>query len=32
VTRKNKNIDLLYRYAEQFRIQKIIRAYIEVLL
>jgi predicted transcriptional regulator of viral defense system len=32
VTRKDKNIDLLYRYATLFRIQKIIRAYIEVLL
>jgi predicted transcriptional regulator of viral defense system len=32
VTRKDKNIDLLYRYAAQFRIQKIIRPYIEVLL
>ncbi len=32
VTRKDKNIDLLYSYAAQFRIQKIIRAYIEVLL
>lgn len=32
VIRKDKNIDLLYRYAMQFRIRKIIRAYIEVLL
>jgi predicted transcriptional regulator of viral defense system len=32
VIRKDKNIDLLYRYATQFRIQKIIRTYIEVLL
>jgi predicted transcriptional regulator of viral defense system len=32
VTRKDKNIDLLYRYAVQFRIQKTIRAYVEVLL
>jgi len=32
VTRKDKNIDLLYSYAEQFGIRKIIRAYIEVLL
>lgn len=32
VTRNDKNIDLLYRYAAQFRIQEIIRAYIEVLL
>lgn len=32
VGRKDKNIDLLYGYAEQLRIQKIIRAYIEVLI
>ena len=32
VTRKDKNIDLLYNYAAQFRIQKIIRTYLEVLL
>lgn len=32
VIRKDKNIDLLYRYAEPFQIQKIIQAYIEVLL
>lgn len=32
VNRKDKNIDLLYSYAMQFRIQKIIRSYIEVLL
>jgi predicted transcriptional regulator of viral defense system len=32
VIRKDKNIDLLYSYAAQFSIQKIIRAYIEVLL
>jgi predicted transcriptional regulator of viral defense system len=32
VTRKDKNIDLLYSYAAKFRIQKIIREYIEVLL
>ena len=32
VGRKERNIDLLYGYAEQFRIHKIIRAYIEVLL
>jgi hypothetical protein len=32
VARKDKNIDLLYNYAVQFKIQKIIRAYIEVLL
>lgn len=32
VNRKDKNIDLLHNYAAQFRIQKIIRAYIEVLL
>jgi hypothetical protein len=29
---KNRNIDLLYYYARQFGIQKIIREYIEVLL
>jgi hypothetical protein len=32
VGKKERNIDLLYRYARQFRIQKIVRAYIEVLL
>lgn len=32
VTRKDKNIDLLYNYAVQFKIQRILRAYIEVLL
>ena len=30
--RKEKNIDLLYSYARQFRIQKIVRDYLEVLL
>jgi predicted transcriptional regulator of viral defense system len=32
VSKKERNIDLLYQYAKQFRIQKIIRQYIEVLL
>jgi len=32
VSKKERNIDLLYRYANQFRIQKIVREYIEVLL
>ncbi len=32
VGKKEKNIDLLYSYARQFRIQKIVREYIEVLL
>ncbi|HAD06150.1 MAG TPA: abortive phage infection protein [Anaerolineaceae bacterium] len=32
VRKKEKNIDLLYSYAQQFRIQKIVRATIEVLL
>jgi predicted transcriptional regulator of viral defense system len=32
VGKKEKNIDLLYNYAKHFRIQKIVRAYIEVLL
>jgi predicted transcriptional regulator of viral defense system len=32
VTHKDRNIDLLYDYAKQFRIQKIVREYIEVLL
>lgn len=32
VRKKDRNIDLLYSYAQQFRIQKIIRATIEVLL
>lgn len=30
--KKEKNLSLLYHYAEQFRIQRIIRPYIEVLL
>jgi predicted CopG family antitoxin len=29
---KEKNLDLLYQYAGQFRIQKIVRAYLEFLL
>jgi predicted transcriptional regulator of viral defense system len=32
VSKGEKNIDLLYSYARQFRIQKIVREYIEVLL
>jgi predicted transcriptional regulator of viral defense system len=32
VGKKERNIDLLYQYAAQFRIQKIVRQYIEVLL
>ena len=32
VVHKDRNIDRLYKYATQFRIQKIIREYIEVLL
>jgi predicted transcriptional regulator of viral defense system len=32
VRREDKDIDLLFRYARQFRIEKIIRPYIEVLL
>ncbi len=32
VRRKDKNIDLLYDYAKRFRVQKIARHYIEVLL
>jgi predicted transcriptional regulator of viral defense system len=32
VTRKEKNINLLYQYAKAFRIQKIVRQYIEILL
>lgn len=32
VTHMGKNIDQLYKYATKFRIQKIIREYIEVLL
>jgi hypothetical protein len=30
--KKERNVDLLYGYAKQFRIQKIAREYIEVLL
>jgi predicted transcriptional regulator of viral defense system len=32
VGKKDRNIDLLYSYAKQFSIQKIVREYIEVLL
>jgi len=32
VGRKDRNIDLLHSYAKRFRIQKIVREYIEVLL
>jgi predicted transcriptional regulator of viral defense system len=32
VLRKERNIDLLYAYARLFRVQKIVREYIEVLL
>ncbi len=32
VTRKEKNINLLYSYAKAFHVQKIVRQYIEVLL
>jgi len=32
VRRSDRNIDLLYSYANRFRIQKVIREYIEVLL
>jgi predicted transcriptional regulator of viral defense system len=32
VSKKERNIDLLYCYAKSFRIQKIVREYIEVLL
>jgi predicted transcriptional regulator of viral defense system len=32
VRKKERNIDLLYSYAQQFRIQKIVRATIDVLL
>ena len=32
VRKKERNIDLLYAYSKQFRIQKIVREYIEVLL
>jgi hypothetical protein len=31
VNNKERNIDLLYHYARQFRIQKIVREYIDVL-
>ena len=32
VRKKEKNLDLLHGYAKSFRIQKIVREYIEVLL
>jgi predicted transcriptional regulator of viral defense system len=32
VRKKERNVDLLYSYAKQFRIQKIVRNFIEVLL
>ena len=32
VLHKDRNIDRLYKYAMRFRIQKIVREYIEVLL
>jgi hypothetical protein len=32
VIHKDRNIDQLYNFAKQFRIQKIVREYIEVLL
>jgi predicted transcriptional regulator of viral defense system len=32
VNKNEKNLDLLYAYAGQFRIQKIVRSYVEVLL
>jgi hypothetical protein len=32
VSKKERNVDLLYSYAKKFRIQKIVREYIEVLL
>lgn len=32
VSKKEKDVDLLYNYAKQFRIHKIVRQYIEVLL
>ena len=32
VRRKERDIDLLYNYAKRFRIQKIAREYIDVLL
>ena len=32
VSKKDRNIDLLYSYARQFRVQKIVREYVEVLL
>jgi len=32
VRHQNRNIDRLYDYASQFRVQKVVREYIEVLL
>lgn len=32
ITRKNKNLNVLYSYAKAFHVQKIVRQYIEVLL
>jgi len=32
VIHEDRNIDQLYNYAKQFRIQKIVREYIEILL
>jgi hypothetical protein len=32
IVHKDKNIDQLYNYASRFRIQKIVRPYIEILL
>jgi predicted transcriptional regulator of viral defense system len=32
VRMKNRNIDLLYRYAQRFRVQSVLRPYMEVLL
>jgi hypothetical protein len=32
IKKREKDLDLLYNYARQFRIQKIVREYIEVLL
>jgi hypothetical protein len=32
IRHQNRNIDRLYDYARQFRVQKIVREYIEVLL
>jgi len=32
VVHKDRNIDQIYNYAKQFRIQKIVRGYIEIFL